>query len=99
MWMALALMGLGLGGLEAQTTLDLVNEIYAARDCRRSALMGSLSCQYTVGEDLEFEIANVGDPEAFLNVWSATMTDGDFFIGTTPLHDPGDEFLMITLVS
>jgi hypothetical protein len=27
----------------------------------------------------------------FLNVWSAAMTDGGFFIGTTPLHDPGDE--------
>ncbi len=91
--LVLALLGLPLLGLEAQTTLDLVNEVYAGRNCRRSALMESLSCQYRVGEDLDFEIANVGDPEAFLNVWSATMTDGDFFIGTTPLHDPGDELI------
>ena len=75
------------------TVSDLVNEVYAGRNCRRSALMESLSCQYRVGEDLEFEIANVGDPKAFINVWSAVMRDGDFFIGTTPLHDPGDELI------
>ena len=53
----LALMGLPLG-LEAQTNLDLVNEVYAGRECSRrnpSTLSESVyTCRFTLGSDLMF---------------------------------------------
>jgi hypothetical protein len=69
--------------------LRLVNEVIEGRGCGGSSRR--VTCTYRIGNDLEFEIVNVGDPKAFINVWAADGKDGDFFMGTTPLHDPGDE--------
>ena len=61
--------------------LGLVNEVIEGRDCGGSS---RVTCAYRIGNDLDFEIVNVGDPNVFINVWAADGKDGDFFMGTTP---------------
>ena len=60
---------------------QLVNEVIEGRDCGGSS---RVTCAYKIGNDLDFEIVNVGDPNVFINVWAADGKDGDFFMGTTP---------------
>ena len=54
----LALLGLPLVGLEAQTSLDLLNEVLAARQCSRIDMgvpeVRVEECVFTLGRDLRF---------------------------------------------
>tara|TARA_B100001123_G_scaffold268984_1_gene299348 strand:- start:823 stop:1272 length:450 start_codon:yes stop_codon:yes gene_type:complete len=86
----LALMGLPLG-LEAQTNLDLVNEVLAARKCSQSELaddLRELECIFTLGEDLSFTITYIehsnGNSLGTFQV-NYQLSNGNFRIGSSDM--------------
>jgi len=81
-----ALVAVGPVTVEAQSTLALVNEVYAGRDCQRQESINQLDCTYTVGEDLAFIIAGVGQRDASITVWRTVGYEGDFYASFGLLH-------------
>ena len=77
------LFSLQASGLKSQSLDELASEVLAGRTCNESS--DRITCTYTVGNDLNFEIVDLGTSYAFINVWKSNGLDGDFFIGTSPL--------------
>ena len=68
----------------AQDVWDLVRDVYEGKSCPDTPIEDGRDCQFRVGEDLHFEIADIGIPEAFINVIKSDQ-NGDFYLSTTPI--------------
>ncbi len=84
----LALLGLPLVGLEAQTSLDLVNEVLVARQCSRRDLGADMryeECAFTLGRDLSFTTTFAEQSRSGFSLGSFRVNyqlpNGNFMIG------------------
>jgi len=102
--LALALLGLPLVGLEAQTNLDLVNEVLAARECSQSEFddgrgeTRALECTFTMGEDLKFQTLRWSTEESTTAsvAVSYQRQNGNFTLRATMSPRPGDCVTVLT---
>jgi len=72
--------------LDPETQRTTANEVYRGRECQRQESINQLDCTYTVGEDLEFDIAGVGQRDASITVLRTVGYEGDFYASFGLLH-------------
>lgn len=63
-------------GAETPSTYDMV---LAGMKCQQPEQSQSMNCSYRVGDDLEFDIPGVGDPDAAVTIMRAKF-EGDFYV-------------------